>query len=780
MKKQMTLGKRIAMGFTLVIAITMALGGLGVWSMQAAKTDSTKLATEYIPEVKVATDLRGAANRLMYQMRGYGLAEDHIYYEAAEKELAAVNTHLKKASDLAGKAMHLKALKGQVEQATTAVNDYEKLMAQTEKTIAAMDVQRKKLDENAAAYMANCAEFLAGQNAAFKHDLNSRQKKIEIVSKLVDLGSAVRVTNFKAQALNDSALMQTAIDKLNGATVLTAELRKLSSDPEDIERIGRTEAAVKGYREAMQAFLAEFRKGINADQTILHTAREQMDSNAGNYVTNCDAYLAGQQEKLTTDMNERHEKIILANGIINLGNDARVKAFKSQALRSPATMEEALENFPKLDEKYAELRTITRLDADLKRIDDTQSSGANYAKALTAFLADWKDLQELGQEREKAAQSLIEACKTTADAGMGQTDQIARGAMASLSKSSTIMMAGLAVGTLIAILAALWIVRSITKLLTRIIEGLNEGAEQVASAAGQVSSSSQSLAEGASEQAAGIEETSSSLEEMSSMTRQNADNAQQADSLMKESGQVIVKANDSMSKLSRSMEDISEASEETSKIIKTIDEIAFQTNLLALNAAVEAARAGEAGAGFAVVADEVRNLAMRAADAAKNTAELIEGTVKKVKDGSELSASTNEAFTQVAESTGKVGELVGEIAAASNEQAQGIGQVNTAVTEMDRVVQQNAATAEESASASEELTAQAEQMKVMVGELVALVGGKGAQRQGDSQQLAAKPQQKIAAKHSLVQTSNRGNAPKGQEIDPAALIPLEDDDFKDF
>ena len=210
---------------------------------------------------------------------------------------------------------------------------------------------------------------------------------------------------------------------------------------------------------------------------------------------------------------------------------------------------------------------------------------------------------------------------------------------------------------------ALLITHSITKPINRIIEGLSEGAEQVASASGQVSSASQSLAEGASEQAASIEETSSSLEEMSSMTRQNADNANQADTLMKEANQVVTTANQSMGDLTRSMEEISKASEETSKIIKTIDEIAFQTNLLALNAAVEAARAGEAGAGFAVVADEVRNLAMRAADAAKNTANLIEGTVKQVNEGGDLVATTNEKFKEVAQSAAKVGELVAEIAA---------------------------------------------------------------------------------------------------------------------
>ncbi len=333
-------------------------------------------------------------------------------------------------------------------------------------------------------------------------------------------------------------------------------------------------------------------------------------------------------------------------------------------------------------------------------------------------------------------------------------------------------------------LIAWFLIRSITKPINRIIAGLNDGAEQVASASGQVSASSHSLAEGSSEQAASIEETSSSLEEMSSMTKQNAENSGQADNLMKEANQIVGQANTSMVELTGSMEEISKASEETSRIIKTIDEIAFQTNLLALNAAVEAARAGEAGAGFAVVADEVRNLAMRAADAAKNTAELIEGTVKKVTDGSELVNRTNEAFIQVADSASKVGELVGEIAAASNEQAQGIEQVNTAVTEMDSVTQQNAATAEESASASEELNAQAEQLKCIVNELANLVGGSrnnGGRSSTDIAKAARKPLQKpLMTLANKVKEKAVVNDHLVRARTPKQVIPLDEEDFQEF
>jgi methyl-accepting chemotaxis protein len=255
-----------------------------------------------------------------------------------------------------------------------------------------------------------------------------------------------------------------------------------------------------------------------------------------------------------------------------------------------------------------------------------------------------------------------------------------------------------------------------------IIAGLSQSSQQVSEVAGQISAASQTLAEGATQQAASVEETSSSLKEMASLIKGNAGHAGEADSMMKQAGLIVEKAHTSMNELTASMGEIAKASEDTSDIIKTIDEIAFQTNLLALNAAVEAARAGEAGAGFAVVADEVRNLALRAADAAKNTAALIEGTVKRVTDGTALVKAANNVFNDVAGSAAKVGDLVGEIVTSSKGQAKGIDHVNTAVTEMGKVTRQNVATAEESSSSAEELNAQAMELKGFVSRLTAMVG----------------------------------------------------------
>jgi methyl-accepting chemotaxis protein len=224
----------------------------------------------------------------------------------------------------------------------------------------------------------------------------------------------------------------------------------------------------------------------------------------------------------------------------------------------------------------------------------------------------------------------------------------------------------------------------------------------------EIAAASNNLSSSATEQAASLEETSASLEEMASMTQRNAQDARAADQLMSTAKGVTTQADRAMQQLTESMEKISTASEETSKIIKTIDEIAFQTNLLALNAAVEAARAGTAGAGFAVVANEVRSLAMRAAEAARSTSDLISGTTAQVGEGSALVTRTAKAFSEVEHTMGKTAELVSAIAAASNEQAQGIEQINKAVAEMDKATQSLAATAEELAASAGQFKIQAE------------------------------------------------------------------------
>lgn len=266
-------------------------------------------------------------------------------------------------------------------------------------------------------------------------------------------------------------------------------------------------------------------------------------------------------------------------------------------------------------------------------------------------------------------------------------------------------------------------VRSLVRNLNHAIDGLNSSQEQVYDASTQVASASQHLAEGTSEQAASLEETSSSLEEMSSMTKKAMENSDLMRATGDRSYQAMKNSHKSLRETDACMKRIGGSGEQAAKIVKTSDEIAFQINLLALNAAVEAARAGDAGSGFAVVAEEVRNLAMRSAEAAKNTELIIGEMSEEIKNGLILVAKTLENFYTMGDEGKRTNELIKEIDSAIKEQSQGIEQINRAVSEMDKVTQQTASSAEESASTSEELNTQAKQMKAHVAYLLELVNG---------------------------------------------------------
>ena len=281
------------------------------------------------------------------------------------------------------------------------------------------------------------------------------------------------------------------------------------------------------------------------------------------------------------------------------------------------------------------------------------------------------------------------------------------------------------IGTGIAILFP----RSITKVVSEIAVLLRTEADHVTSHSKELSAGSQALASGSSEQAASAEEIAASVEEVTSMVRQNADNASEADKLVEAARIAVDATQKSMQRSLAANEEISNASNETYKIVKTIDDIAFQTNLLSLNAAVEAARAGEAGAGFAVVASEVRGLSMRSAEASKRTAELIEQTIAKVKEGVEIFKETGANIDVVVDHVHKVAQLVTDVATASNEQGKGLSQINIGITEMGNVIQENAAQSEESAASTQELYSQAEEVLESVYKLeVYVLGDKAASK----------------------------------------------------
>ncbi|MEO5366576.1 MAG: methyl-accepting chemotaxis protein [Magnetococcus sp. WYHC-3] len=660
----MKLSTKISVGFGLLILLAMLLGGLAVVNMFRVKSVASIMTHKNVPAVEVANNVERNALLTMYNVRGYALAEQDSYKDAAKKYLEEVLGCLKNAKDLAQKE-DMKELMAAATDAEKNTTDYKKLFEQTIALVEGMEKNREAMNKSAAEYMKVCNEFLAGQNEKLDHEITS---------------------------------------------------------------------------------------GAAADK-----------------------------------LKERVKKITLCNDVIDLGNAVRIAAWKSQSLRDPKIIQDAQVNFEKIDKTLDALKPITHLEADLKEIEDCRKAGHDYKSEMNDLLADWLKLQDVGKERGIRGDEVLKQAQETAEAGIKGTSVGANEASTTLTSSSVVMMIGLGVALFVGILLAYLITRSIIGPINRVIAGLSSGAEQVTSASGQVASASSQMAQGASEQASSLEETSASLEEMASMTKQNADNANQANVVAKQAAELASTGVESMKNMQQAIDKIKNSASETAKIIKTIDEIAFQTNLLALNAAVEAARAGEAGKGFAVVAEEVRNLARRSAEAAKNTADLIEGSQKNADAGVAVTTEVAKNLAAIKENAGKVATLIAEIAAASKEQSQGIDQVSTAVTEMDKVVQQNAANAEESASAAEELSSQAEEVNGMVGDLNSIVTGSSqrsevrGQRSEISGQRAVASGQKTAHKALPAPTAHKATtSAKQAKAHAETVIPLDDKDLKGF
>lgn len=341
---------------------------------------------------------------------------------------------------------------------------------------------------------------------------------------------------------------------------------------------------------------------------------------------------------------------------------------------------------------------------------------------------------------------------------------------------------------------------SLNSILTQVAVAV----DQISSGSLQVSDSSQSLSQGATEQASSLEEISASMNQLTAQTRQNAENAAQANKLAAGARDFANTGNRQMGDMLNAMDEINKSSTQISKIIKAIDEIAFQTNLLALNAAVEAARAGVHGKGFAVVAEEVRNLAQRSAKAAKETTELIEDSIKRVQNGTNIANETAGALGEIVNQVTKVTDLVGEIDVASKEQAQGIGQINEGLSQIDKVTQSNTASAEETAASAEELSGQSSRLKEMLGKFKLKIEEPEAWngqlpngitpellmqmlRQLQSQgfnPFQSQPVKKSAPETAWGSAPAKRNAPakhnSGKSVDPSSIISLDDDDFGKF
>jgi methyl-accepting chemotaxis protein/methyl-accepting chemotaxis protein-1 (serine sensor receptor) len=445
---------------------------------------------------------------------------------------------------------------------------------------------------------------------------------------------------------------------------------------------------------------------------VMHDLNGEIDRTAN--VIARQQFLAGQVNTMASSMANMERAVVLAGVLADKSrSEESLTTYQSDAVTLRKSLAD-MKSFADSSENTSLLRTLEdQTQSVLDAHDEFRRAMTNQQMdAAMAIFA--QKLQPRLEEIGRQAGALVNQ----------QTRDLTAASEAAASKTSRARTIGVLL-TLVALIiggGVMWLVKTASLELKSLSERLRLNADEVAGAATQVSAASHSLAQGASEQAASLEETSASTEEIGSITRRNADNALQVASLMQQSEQGASQVNQTLDRMVEKMKEIDASSNKIARIIKVIDEIAFQTNILALNAAVEAARAGEAGLGFAVVADEVRNLAQRCAQAARDTAALIEESIANSRDGNTRLDLMAGAVRSMTDNSGRVKGLVDEVNLGSQEQSRGMDQISRAVLQMQQVTQKNAASAEQSASAGTELTSHAAGLRSLVSEMRLMVG----------------------------------------------------------
>lgn len=749
---KLTVGKRIILGYASLILITVVVGLVVVVNLKEVNEGAHQLTDTYIPQVKVSNEVERNLLLAMFENRAYACTEDTLYFEAGQQYAELVFQFLDEADALAEKN-GLDSMKANISRIRVDAEEYFQSTQDSRDNVERLIEYRSLMNDSAISFVDLSSDMLLGQEEEVQHNVESLDKEVALVLQFLQHIDDARFSILTSVATANSAGSEQAISHIDQVVQLTADLAKIPQSKEDRHNIAQLVEKAEAYKNMVTLFqeqLNDFNSQVEGDMEENFSA---LDTAANDLVADASTHLTGRIKTLKSDTIKRIQKMQLMNEVITLGNAAMVENYKAQATRDPEIMRTAIAQIEAMHPYFDKLEPLcldSWEEAMLEMIDEEDGL---LNEAMSGFMGTVNEMKELDVKRLAIASNALDKARWQAKEGTTGTLGFASASVRDMNTTTVLCITGLLIAAVTGTGLAYFISRGVNKPLTQAIKRLSDGAKETNAAASQVSSASQILAEGASEQAASLEETSSSMEEMTSMVARNLQVARSTNEQAKKAYAAadsgvssmldLRERTDLVSNSAKEMESamyaIKQSSDSISKIIKTIDEIAFQTNILALNAAVEAARAGEAGAGFAVVADEVRGLAKRAAQAAHETASMIEDSMKRSEWGVQVNEEVGRNLLDVLEKASDVesglksiqsvvsgvNEAMGELEASIQEQQDGINQINTAVSQVTEVTQANAASAEESARSAEQMDVQSVSLKRIVGFLNEMVTGEG-------------------------------------------------------
>ncbi|MBF0205206.1 MAG: MCP four helix bundle domain-containing protein [Desulfamplus sp.] len=394
MFKNIKLGTKIGLGFGCLIVITLLVGGMSVYTMRGAATESINLANEFVPQIDVAMDIRYQTNDIMFAMRGYEYAEHEQYYQEALSEIKHLDAAIAEGDKLKKSAVNLVKLPGILETIKTARNQYVELIELTRQGLNDIKAGRTTMNTNADEFMKFAYAYLENQKSALATEMTERDDKLRSMNILMTIGTGAHMEILETKSANNIDQIQKIVNQMDTIAPIIATLRKTVRKEENIKLLDSMDTSVSAYKDIMKSYVDGIKKNGAADDTLFVQAKGAMAT----FLANSKNFIAAQQASLKQNTEERNFKMIEINDMIDLGNVVRIKFNQGQAVRDVKIMVEGEKNFELIYEKIKRIRQVTSVK-DMAEIDNFEKSMKSYQQTFLDFITQWKKLDEIAVKR---------------------------------------------------------------------------------------------------------------------------------------------------------------------------------------------------------------------------------------------------------------------------------------------------------------------------------------------------------------------------------------------